>query len=432
MRTVGKEITFGSSTGVTIENPMSAVVERSVGANVNMTAPYGGGKSHYHSVRSQEILDALTVDGYDKLIPPTETELVYVASVYENKGYTDINVMTSKDVNDVGRKELENLNEQLKVFTKSMKGLDTTGVFEMIDSLSQAVDQSQLGKIWEDAVNAKPTLIARLLSVLYPNAIKKSILNRFDTLTDLLQNRGKTLESKFDEIERALRDKKDQLGKNIDMLRRCFELYYNAFIQLRQQFILVRFMEYNYSKQIEVFKAKNKGTDDLVINTKLMDYERILKDLTTRRLLLHKTLLQLPITSEQNKILVGVSKNLIDEIDNTLLASMPVIRMNFVGVKAAIDAERAMISNNTARELEANSNRLNAQMVGSLGVRAELMSGQARLDDAKNMAELVDNILKVRNDLVDAKEISKQKIDEASRIMYDTTDELKRIFNETN
>lgn len=431
MSGLGKQISFGAPK-VVEENPTIDTIVRATEVHnaVQVSTPVAGSATHYEKVRNQDVLSALSVDGYDKLMPPTEIELGYVASVYENKGYVNIDKMTTKDVDSVGRKELEELNKQLTEFTKTMSGVDTRGVFELIDDLSTSVAEQDLGGIWDKAKNAKPTLLAVILGFFNPQATKKSVLKRFDQLALMIESRGISLESKFQSIEVGLRDKINGLNKNIDMLDKAFDLYYNAFIQLRKQFILIRFMEYNYQKQLEVFKQQNVDSEDLVINNKLNQYERVLKDLTTRRLLLHKMLLQLPVTAQQNERLVNVSRSLADEINNTLLASMPVIRMNFVGIKAAIDAERGFLSNNVARDLEANGNLLLAQTTGDLAVRSELMYGANRLAEAKNMEKIVDGMAEISKNIKGAKQIAQKDIDEAKDILYNTTHKLKDALNQ--
>lgn len=401
-----------------------------VAVDVVQEAPKPAVVDTYLALRREHIIKALQAAKYDELMQPTEIEIDYVMSVYEAKGFTDLDSVQPKDVSEIGKRELEVLNERMKDFTKKMSGVDSTGIFELIDDLSTEVGKSDLGEIWNKAVNAKPSLLARMLSIVYPSAIKKSILNRFDSLTQLLQSRGKSLESKLETIEVELRKQREKQLQNINMLDKCFQVYYDAFIQLRKQFMFCFFVEYNFEKQLAKFKEVNANSTDLMVGNKLNEYERILSELQNRRLLLLKTLLQLPITSDQNSRLIGVSRHLMNEINNTLLASMPVIRMNMVGVKAAIDAERAFLCNTSARSLEENSSRLMAQMTTELGVKAELMSGDARLQEARRMAELVQNLGEFKDRLTEAKEKSKKDIDEASEILYNVTHDLKEILNQ--
>lgn len=430
--TVGKVMTFGAPKEAPVsEATMDSIVLATEVHRANTTStPMVSTQSSYEQVRNQEILSALSVDGYDKMMPPTDIELGYVASVYENKGYTDIDKMNSKDIDSVGRAELEELNKQLKVFTKKMSGVDTRGVFELMDDLTGTVGEVDLDGIWNKAKNAKPTILARILGLFNPQATKKSILKQFDALAQMIESRGISLESKFTSIEDDLRDKLDLLQNNIKMLDDSFALYYNAFIQLRKQFILIRFMEHNFEKQLKVFKDQNADSQDLIMSNKLLGYERLLRELTTRRLLLHKTLIQLPVTSDQNARLVGVSQSLIAEIKNTILASMPVIRMNFVGIKSAIDAERAFIVTDTTRNLEANSSASLARATGDLAVRSEQMYGKNRLDEAKRMDSLVDSMIELKEKTREAKKASQKDIEESQALLYNATEKLKVALND--
>lgn len=426
----GKEIIVGAKKASQQVQVHSKTLDHIVELNEKYSTPMAKqASSSYLDVRSNSILEALKVDGYDKLMPPTQVELEYVSNVYENKGYWDINSITSAIVDSVGRTELENLNNQLKDFTSKMNSVDSTGSYNLIDELSVAYDSAELPQVWEKAKNAKPTLLARILGIFNPHAVKKSVLNRYDAMARVVQDRGASLEAKFVEIEKGLKDRCNVLVKNIDMLDKSSLMYYNAFCKLRTQFIMIRYMEYNYELQLKMYKEQNEGTQDIVVQNQIKNYERIARELTTRRMLIHKVLLQLPMTDEQSRRLVNVSRSLIDEINNTLLASMPVIRMNFVGIKAALDAERAFLSNSDARNLEQKSGQLIAEVSGNLAVRSELAYGANRLAEANAIDQIANTMLSCRNSLVEAKNKSKKDIDEATNLLHNTTIKVQQVMS---
>lgn len=120
--------------------------------------------------QDQLIIDALNKGGYAEIMAPTQDELTYVNSVFQSKGFINIDSVTYETVQQIGKTELEELNRAIKEFTKRMNGVRTTGIFDLIDDLSKEVDPSELEAIWNKACNAQPTLLAKFLNLFVKGA----------------------------------------------------------------------------------------------------------------------------------------------------------------------------------------------------------------------------------------------------------------------
>lgn len=385
--------------------------------------------STYQQTRNDDIINALAAQGFDKLMQPDQTELTYVNSVFQNKGFNDIDKVTFTAVQDIGKAEFADLNTKLKKFTSAMSGVETAGMLDMLDDLSKEVQDVDLEGIWTKACNAKVPLWIRFLAMFRPSMIKKFTSENLTDLQKLLSGRSSALETKLTNIERELSGKKDLQEKNIKTLESTFEVYYNAFQQLRKQFALVVYLEYSYQSQLEAYKASNAGMlTELTVNKKVQDYERIFDDIQNKRLILHKTLLQLPITVQQNNNLIKVCKSLMKEIDNTLSSSFPMIRSNMIQIGVAIMAQKAFLSTEAAQQLEANSSAMATHVTNDLTAKAELLSSQARLREAESVSKMVAEVQQFKNHLVTVKAEAKQNIDKASAILLQATEDVKNIL----
>ena len=69
----------------------------------------------YDSSKKEAILSALTVAGFEKLVPPTDAELVYVSSVFQSKALTNPDNVTYQLVSDIARSEFSDLNNKLNI-----------------------------------------------------------------------------------------------------------------------------------------------------------------------------------------------------------------------------------------------------------------------------------------------------------------------------
>lgn len=384
---------------------------------------------NYQIIRNEDIRNELSKDGYDKLLQPSDMELSYVNSVFQSKGWHLIDNVTFAAVHAIGDQEFKDLNNRLREFTKSLNGVDNAGLFSLIDDLSKEVKDSDLEGIWNKATNAKPTLLAHILALFDKNAKSKSVMNQLSAIGDNLQGKSGNLDKKLDLIEKGLVTQKQIQEKSIRMLESTFELYYHAFIALRKQFALVWYLEKSYEAQLQAFVNSNTDSQDLIIGKKKSDYETIYSDIQNKRLLIWKALLQLPITVEQNKTITTVCKNLMKEIDNTLITSFPSIRGNLVTVGAAILAQKALMTNNSTKDLEEGLARLSSKATADLAVKSEAMSGQLRLREANTMRMLVDDLANMQTDLQAAKDQTKSDYDEASSILLSATNDLTDLLN---
>lgn len=386
-------------------------------------------KSNFQVARNDAIVQALTVGGFDSIMKPSDSELVYVDSVFQSKGFHTLDGVTSDAVDAIGRQEFVDLNNKLKRFTDSMQGVKTAGLFSLIDDLSRDIQETDIEGIWNKAVNAKPTLLAYILSIFDRNAKKKSISKKLQDIGVMLGAKSGNLKDKLAQIEKDLTAQKLEQEKSVKMLEDSFEIYYNAFLQLRKQFALIVYLEFTYQSMLEQYKKESGGSGDLVINKKLQEYERIFADIQNKRLLLHKTLLQLPLTAQQSNNLIGVCKGLIKEVDNTILVSLPSIRASLVNVSAAIQAEHAFLGNESAQKLEENLAKLSSKVSADLTVRATTLASSARLREANTVASLVSDLKDLTSRVDAAKAQSQADIASATNILTVATSDLKQILD---
>ena len=378
----------------------------------------------YTGTRNEDIRNALKVDDNDKIVNPTDIELTYVNSVFQNKGFHKIENVTYEAIMNIGRAEFTDMNNKMKEFTRSMGGVDTAGICDLMGDLSQSLDKINLEEIWQKAVSAKPSLWVKFLSMFDKQARSKSLNQTYDSLKLTLQNNGKLLETKLVALEVDLEKQQKTQEKNIKDLEKSFEVYYNAFIELRKQFALIVYLEHSFKLQLETFKAQNSGVSDLVVNKQLKDYEARLMDIHNKRMIIHKSMIQLPIIVEQNSNLVGVCKVLLTEIENTRVSSFPLIRGNMQTIGTAIMTQKALNSNQSIADLEKNAAVIAMKVTGDLAKKGATLAASQRLKEAETVKMLFDGMKSLRQDLDNTKSESQQMFDSAKSILNDVTNEL--------
>ncbi len=397
----------------------SSGVEGSVNKSLNL----------YEAPRAEIIKNSLTVKGYQKLIEPTDIELKYVAQVFQSKKLHIMDNVTYPVVSGIGGPEFTQLNNALKVFTSKMSAVKTPGLFTLIDTLSKDIQGANLDEIWNKTVNAKPSLMARFMSLFNPSAKDESLNEQFKVLYANLTEKGKGLEVKLGKLENDLRKQKKEQEDNIRALEQSFEIYFQAFTELRKQFILIVFLEESYRVQFEDFKAKNVNTTELSVSRKLQEYEQIMEDIENRKMIIHGALLKLPITVHQNSTLVNVCKKLSKEVDSVLENSFPTIRSNLIGLGISLNSQQAMLGTQNIRELDANLSQMSMKVSSDLAVKSELLTSQTRLKEANNIKTLVQGLKDLQERTQAAKEEGRTNMEQAQALLDEATDELKQILN---
>lgn len=382
----------------------------------------------YRSIRNDEIRQVIKQMGFEKVVNPSDLELDYVNSVFQNKGFHQIDSVTFESVKNIAKTQFDDLNNKMKQFLQSMKGVETTGIYDLISEVSTGVKNADLEGIFNKAVNAKPSLLALFLSLFDKNAKDRSIASKLTELSQSIGIKSGNLDNVLSVIEDKLKQQQSQQEKNILELEKTFEVYYNAFIELRKQFALTVYLEYSYKAQLDQYKAEHQNVSDLMINKQVIDYENIYTDIQNKRAILQKALAMLPIIHTQNVNLVQVCKTLLGEIDNTLTHSFPMIRANLHTVAKSISAQRAMIGNENAKDLEENIANMASMATANLAVKATTLASSARLREANTVKKLTSDLKNLQNQLDSAKMQSQNEMAQAHQIMMTATDELKEIF----
>ena len=365
-----------------------------------------------------------------ELFAPTQEEIQHVSVLFKNRKLDNINVITYKVVSEIAKPEFVSLNNQLKHFTSKISSIKAPGLFTLLDELSKGVSDADLEQIWERTVNAKPSLMARIFSVFNPKAIGTNLQTQYESVYKLLTERSKGLEVKLGAIEKQLIVQKHEQENNIAALTSSFEMYFNSFQNVRTEFIFTLYLEEFYKQEIEKFKLANPNLQDLQVSKQLSEYESVLNDIENKRLVLHGALIKFPIIVKQNENLINVSKNILKEIDNTLLNNFTSIRSNLMGLGISLNAQQALLGTNQAKLLDEQSSKLSSKIVGDLSVKAEKFASESRLREAENIKKLVGDIRVINDKVQQAKEENKADMQKAQDILNEATQELKQILGQ--
>ena len=191
---------------------------------------------------------------------------------------------------------------------------------------------------------------------------------------------------------------------------------------------MVSYLEHYYTSYLDFLRSESTKANDLVINNQLRNAEEVHRDIQDKRLVIHKAMLQMPITTQQNANLVTVCKNLLKEIENTRLSSFPTIRSNLLGLGISLRTQQAMMTNDSAQELDRNLAKMAVKVSGDLTEKGILLSSESRLREAETLKSLVDELKALEGRLLTAKEQSQTNMDQATNLLLESTTELKDVL----
>lgn len=374
------------------------------------------------------IRDTLENTEYSQALSTSTEDYDFVLSEFTFSKFNDLTNINYDTISSIANKEFNDLNGKLKAFTSQMDKVQTPGLFPMIDDLSKKLHDADLSNIWNKVVNAKPTLWAKFLNAFDKKSSNISLNSKYKQLTDLVTQRSSGLESKITELEKELVKQENEQRINIKMLEDTYSMYYKTFLNLRQQLVFIIFLEEYYKKHLEGLSSV-VNENALVLQNELKDAQTVLEDIQDKRLILHKTVIQLPITAQQNKNLVGVCKNLLKEIQNTRTSSFMSIRTNLVTLGTALKTQQALLTNQSAKDLEHNSSILASEISGNLAVKGVLLSSESRLKEVQTVQKLIENLERSSEALVEARQQSQLNIEEATATLLETTNKVKELVS---
>ena len=388
-------------------------------------------ESSWSNARRDAVIDSLQKQGMYQILQPTSNELKLSDGIYVSGNFSNIDLLNEETISNLGEKELGKLNSSLKVFIDGLNlvASENKGLFDLMDDLSKTVNPQEMNEIWEKAVNAKPNLLEIIIGIFNSQYKKKVIINKLTNSATLIEKKGKIVGAKIDSIENSLLQQKEQQINNIKKLNETFELYYHAVKDLRVQYILIMYIQYNFKLSLNNFKQTNKGSTGIDFTKKLLSYERIDSMIDSKALLMQQSLMQILIAVKNNDNLIKVCQNLLFEINNTIIHSLPNIRTNIVTLAIALRAERGLKENSSVKELEEQQSILTQKILVNITVKAEELSGQSALKGANTMKKLVEEAEKFQSDILKAKENKRKDIDNAFNIMYDAQSKFNILIN---
>ena len=376
-----------------------------------------------------QLITALEKSGMNQVVTVDEAKATKILADLKRFGLDKVEDITYEHISAIGKEEFTKLNAELKQFTTRMTAVETPGLFGLIDDLSKNIQDAELDTLWLKAVNAKPTLWSRFLNVFNKKSARESLNNQFTELSAVLKDRGKGLEKKIGEIEKELLKQQNEQMINIKTLESSFQLYYDAFLGLRDRLAMVVFLEEYYGQYLGFLRTESNRTQDLVIDNQLRNAEEVHRDIQDKRLVIHKAMLQMPITSQQNANLVTVCKNLLKEIENTRLSSFPTIRSNLLGLGISLRTQQSMMTNASAQELDRNLTKMAAKVSGDLTEKGIKLSGEARLREAETLKAVVDDLVALEGRLVAAKQENQANFDQTKSMLLESTVTVKSLVN---
>ena len=376
-----------------------------------------------------EVMSALQKSMMIEVVNPTQEEVTYALGEFKRLGLADVTKVDYEKVSGIGKQQFVNLNNNLKKFTKQLDGVTTPGMFGLVDDLSKEIKDADYPAIWQKALNAKPTRWARFLNMFNSTSSRESLNSHFDSLSQMVSLKGKNLEAKLTQIEKELIVQRNEQLLNIKTLETSFDMYLETFNDLRKQFVVVVFLEHYYDSYVKQLAQQTTNNTDLILANEFDSSKEILRDIGDKRLIMHKSLLQLPMTAQQSKNMVTVCKNLLKEIDNTVNYGFPIIRANLSSLGIGLRTQQSILTNRSAQDLEHSTSMMAAEVAGDLAVKGELLSSESRLREANNVAQLVDKIVEIERRLSEAKITSENNFDEAKTSLLRTTSLTKEVLS---
>ena len=386
-------------------------------------------KPSFTQQRNNLVVEALQKQGSFALLNPTQQELSYIEGVYNSTNFHNMDYLTEEYASRFAEKEMQDMSKSLSEFMRDM-GLvasDNSSIAVLMDNLSKEANTKELEGIWQSAINAKPTLLAQMIGLFNSQYKKKNVINQVSKFSQIIDDKGQRIGNRIDNIEKDLINQQQAQKNHIKLLEGTFELYYQSFKKIREKFILINYIETNYRSQLEVFKKGELVS--IEAQKKLNQYERILSLIENKRLLIHKSLMQIVFTVDNNDKLIKSCQNVLIDIDGILLHSLPNIKSNLITIAIALRTEKTLLENESITMFDSNQSILAKKVSSDLIIKTEELQGKKRLRDSEIMSELVLETKNLQERLKIAKENKQKDVDKATEMMNNASQELVKILS---
>lgn len=344
------------------------------------------------------------------------------ATAIFNQKFSDPSKVTYALVSNLGSEQYKVLKQNQENFSSTVNAVQNAGVFFILEKLSNNLREANLEGLYRDAVNVKPTMVARFLSAIgFGGKYKQISVNKqYDIHFSNLKSRSEGVVSVVKDLEKDLLHKKSELLTSLTYIRKGFTDQFQQLKLLASEHLVARMAlerQEEYVEHLSSLDSHNTGVQQTLVEAK-----RVLNTLVNRELILRGSIASVPLKADEYNQLLTATQTVVEEIDNTLDAKFLSLYGSLNTIAVAMKSAQGLNEQQSIEELANNLSNISNIAVKDIATKSITLSANNRLREVEQLEKQLENI-RLTHEAVD--QLNKDK----KQILLEASDRLNVLVN---
>lgn len=342
-------------------------------------------------------------------------------SIY-NSRFSDPSKVTYALVSNLGSEQYKVLKQNQENFSSTVNAVQNAGVFFILEKLSNNLREANLEGLYRDAVNVKPTMVARFLSAIgFGGKYKQISVNKqYDIHFSNLKSRSEGVVSVVKDLEKDLLHKKSELLTSLTYIRKGFTDQFQQLKLLASEHLVARMALERQEEYVEHLSSLDSHNTE--VQQTLVEAKRVLNTLVNRELILRGSIASVPLKADEYDQLLTATQTVVEEIDNTLDAKFLSLYGSLNTIAVAMKSAQGLNEQQSIEELANNLSNISNIAVKDIATKSITLSANNRLREVEQLEKQLENI-RLTHEAVD--QLNKDK----KQILLEASDRLNVLVN---
>jgi hypothetical protein len=319
------------------------------------------------------------------------------------------------------------LNRTLDGFLSRIDKATSPQLFTLVASLNQHVQDENLPELANRILNARPSLLARILGIFNPKSLRQAANRAYEEAARIASGRSKALSDLIGAMETRLRVEMTRLNEELRHLDTVKAEYRKSFVAFAEDAVFLNSVLAKARTEVAAMEPELAGDPQ-----RGHDVRDKLQSLESRALAVEATLTKLPADQLVIRQLQNAGVATLQELATTMASRFASIKMTLLTIHGARMVQDLQRLGQQGADLDRNLNHVRSQLMKDVVETAATAPGNNRLAQAQQLQSVVADTQNLVA-LVDAsRDTNQRKFDEARALMAQARQDMLSLGRQMN
>jgi len=319
------------------------------------------------------------------------------------------------------------LNRTLDGFLSRIDKATSPQLFTLVASLNQHVQDENLPELANRILNARPSLLARILGIFNPKSLRQAANRAYEEAARIASGRSKALSDLIGAMETRLRVEMTRLNEELRHLDTVKAEYRKSFVAFAEDAVFLNSVLAKARTEVAAMEPELAGDPQ-----RGHDVRDKLQSLESRALAVEATLTKLPADQLVIRQLQNAGVATLQELATTMASRFASIKMTLLTIHGARMVQDLQRLGQQGADLDRNLNQVRSQLMKDIVETAATAPGNNRLAQAQQLQSVVADTQSLVALVDAARDTNQRKFDEARALMAQARQDMLSLGRQMN